>query len=452
MKQLFSFAHEYDEFEKSIRNYNAWFIQLRWGFAVGLLCIVLILKILLKLDFTIFQLSAIFAVDIFILFYNYYFYRTKNKSTFLAAKSLLKISFSQILLDLFSLGVLVYFTGGIETPIFLFYIFHMIIGSLLLPRALMYLIAWVLIVNISIFSILEYRNIIPHQSIVGLYHFSLYNDFNFIVAYLITFSFLLMMSITLTNKIVSELYLREAQLKRALDDVHNAEKSKQKFVTAIIHELKTPISAASANLDLILSNILGEMNDLIRDKVKRARFRLNESIKMINGILRVSRFKLLNKIEPEEIRISGIIQDIINSMDSIILRKQINVVYDDNENSPIIADRVLIELAMSNLINNAVKYTHDEGRVEILLFDEDDFRNIEIADNGIGIPEKEIEKIFEEYYRASNSKNIEGTGTGLSLVKEIIEVHNGKISIKSPSRLGTARHPGTECHIMLPLK
>jgi two-component system, OmpR family, sensor histidine kinase BaeS len=194
------------------------------------------------------------------------------------------------------------------------------------------------------------------------------------------------------------------------------------------------------------------MNDLMKEKVKRARFRLGESIKMINGILRVSRFKLLNKLEPEEIRLSEIIQGVIQSLSSLSMQKEIEIVYNDNENTPIIVDKVLIELVISNLLSNALKYSSNKGRVEILLYDEYDWRVIEIADDGVGIPGKEIDKIFEEYYRASNVKSIEGTGTGLSVVKEIIDVHKGKIIIKSPSRLGNVRRPGTEIHITLPLK
>ena len=112
-----------------------------------------------------------------------------------------------------------------------------------------------------------------------------------------------------------------------------------------------------------------------------------------------------------------------------------------------------MELALSNLISNAAKYAINNGNISIILSDNDDSIQLEISDNGIGIPETELSNIFNQFYRASNvdRTKIEGSGMGLSIVKEIIERHGGKIKVQSPSKIGNKNAPGTTFIITLPL-
>jgi signal transduction histidine kinase len=95
----------------------------------------------------------------------------------------------------------------------------------------------------------------------------------------------------------------------------------------------------------------------------------------------------------------------------------------------------------------------DHGQVEVRLVDFEYQLEISVCDNGIGIPQNEFEKVFEDFYRGSNVKasEYEGAGLGLSAVKQIIEKHSGKIAVKSPSEIGTDENPGTCFTIILPL-
>jgi signal transduction histidine kinase len=357
-------------------------------------------------------------------------------------------------LDLLSLSALVYITGGIETPIFMFYIFHMIIGAIILPASIIYSIAGILIFVFSLLSFLEYAGIIVHQSIKGLYPFSFYNELNFVIAFVLFFSSVLIISIFLTHKIASDLYNRERQLKFALDEIEEAEASKQKYIIAVVHELKSPIAAATSFLDIILGGFVGEINDAVKDKLIKTKSRVVESIENINSILRVSKYKLLNKIEFENISLHNIIQSNIDKTKIIADRNNIQIKFIDNsiEDNFLSGDNVLLNLAFSNLIGNAVKYTPHGGKVNISIDQSLDHYIVSISDTGIGIPRDEHEKIFEEYYRASNTSNkaIEGTGTGLAVVKQVINSHNGQITLKSPSLIGNRENPGTTFIVSLP--
>jgi len=99
-----------------------------------------------------------------------------------------------------------------------------------------------------------------------------------------------------------------------------------------------------------------------------------------------------------------------------------------------------IQEAVLNLVANSVKYTPRSGKVNVNVIDKGNSIFIEISDTGIGIPEGELPKIFDEFYRASNAKNIEkdGTGLGLAIARQIVERHNGKIRVESEEGKGTA--------------
>ena len=94
---------------------------------------------------------------------------------------------------------------------------------------------------------------------------------------------------------------------------------------------------------------------------------------------------------------------------------------------------------VTNLLLNAIKYTPENGKVTVSIKNENDFAVVEIADTGIGIPANEIGKVFQEFFRASNAREVErnGTGLGLSIAKYIVERHNGKIWVESKENNGT---------------
>ena len=107
----------------------------------------------------------------------------------------------------------------------------------------------------------------------------------------------------------------------------------------------------------------------------------------------------------------------------------------------------LLKLALSNLISNAFKYTNQDGKVEVRILDNQNLLTIIIADSGIGIPKKDIDRIFNDFYRSSVSKKlaIEGTGLGLSIVNNIIKKFGGSARVESPSYLfKDEKNPGTQ--------
>lgn len=379
-----------------------------------------------------------------------YFYLMKSPLVKNSLTSLnpLFISLLQIVIDLFLLGVLSYYTGGVESPINFFYVFHMIIGSMILPGYVIYTLAIIIVIFFYTGAFLEYFGIIPHQIFFGMSNTSFYNNLTAVIVITTAFGIMVIISVFFANSLASALYRREQELRLALDKLNEAEKTKQKYTMGVVHEIKTPIAAVQSYLDLILGKFVGEVPENIEDKIRKARIRSDEAIQIINDVLSISRLRLSEKILREPVDIGEVLNAVVNRRKAQAENKRIELEFKDNRihNNLLFGDKNLLDLAFSNLIGNAIKYTDPGGKVEIVLNNSKERTAfIEICDNGIGIPIEEQKNIFQEFYRASNVKerSQEGIGLGLSVVKYIIEQHGGKISFQSPSRLADEHKAGT---------
>jgi len=145
------------------------------------------------------------------------------------------------------------------------------------------------------------------------------------------------------------------------------------------------------------------------------------------------------QLKLEIIDIKGLINSILQGFEKNARDKGLKLIFDIVDNlPPAAADRVRLEQVIVNLVDNAIKYTN-QGEVKISARKEDKTIRIDVEDTGIGIPEKDIPRIFERFYRVDKgrSREIGGTGLGLAIVKHIIQAHKGQIWVKSISGRGT---------------
>jgi signal transduction histidine kinase len=220
-----------------------------------------------------------------------------------------------------------------------------------------------------------------------------------------------------------------------------------------VHEIKTPLAAVHSYLDIVINKILGPVDGKIEERLIRARVRSGEAIQMINDVLKISKLRLLDEVTKEDIDPGDIVIPLIKKQSVNLRAKHIMLNFFDvrTNKKKIKGDKLLLEIAFSNLISNAVKYVGNNGMIELDMTDTSTYVEIEVSDNGIGIPKEDLDKIFTDFFRASNikDKSYEGTGLGLSVVKQIIERHNGSISVVSPSKLCMENRPGAAFKIRL---
>ncbi len=444
-----------EEFWKAIKRRNLFFIKLRYIAVIMLLLFNYVLEYVIDLYFTDEQHQNILFIALFLLSYNLLFhFSRKFLKNIPMTFNPLYLSLLQIVIDLTTLLILVYITGGIESPLKLFLIFHIIIGSLILPGYVIYIITTLTLLMMTSISYLEYHAYIPHFGFGGLYETPLFDNPQYVLMRLITLGLMMFISAFLTNRIAHQLYSQEKQLMDALDEINKSEVKKQKYIMGVVHEIKTPIAATKSILTLIVDGFVGEVAQPIKEKLNRAIIRSTESLGMINNILRISRLRLIDEKISEEVNIYNLVNELLEENKDRLSEKSINVIRETigHKKRKIKGDKFLLQLAISNIISNAIKYSNNNGKIQITIKYMDEFLELSVCDDGIGVKEVELDKIFENYYRVKNieAEYQEGAGVGLSLVREIVYQHRGEIIATSPSPIGTVERPGTCFIIKLP--
>ncbi|MFZ1529511.1 MAG: ATP-binding protein [Ferruginibacter sp.] len=202
----------------------------------------------------------------------------------------------------------------------------------------------------------------------------------------------------------------------------------QHFMMAITHELKTPIAVSKLNLETMQKHRLDEARQqrLIQNTLQEAN-RLND---LCNNLLLSSQIEAGGTVStPEEIDMASLLQKTVYDYTVRYPERKIEGSFE--ENVPVNGDPVLLQMAVSNLIENALKYSPKEKPVKLLLSKTGKLAIVQVIDEGPGIADTEKKKIFDKFYRLGNeaTKKAKGTGLGLYLVKKIIFTHKGQINL-----------------------
>lgn len=208
------------------------------------------------------------------------------------------------------------------------------------------------------------------------------------------------------------------------------------YLNDMTHELKTPISNVGLICDMLKDDSVhfdGEQTKHYLEVIRYENKRLNL---LVNQMLQAARYE--NKgisLEISETNVNEVLTGVANTY-RITVEKNNGHIYleTDRENTCIMADRLHFTNIVSNLIDNAVKYCDKEPKIVISAFKDSNGYIVEVKDNGLGIEEKEQEKIFRKYYRVKSSnkiKNLTSYGIGLSYVKEVMKMHGGEVKLKS---------------------
>lgn len=217
------------------------------------------------------------------------------------------------------------------------------------------------------------------------------------------------------------------------------ENTREEFVSNVSHELKTPLSA----IKVLTESMLNEKDiplDIYREFLSDINSEIDRMTNIVNDLLTL--VKLDKKRFPLNIsdtNLNNMLENIIKRLTPLADKKNIELEFTCNKNIILQADEMKLSLAISNLIDNGIKYTPSGGKVKINIDSDENFAYITVQDNGIGINENEQEKIFERFYRIDKTRDREtgGTGLGLSITNSTIIMHNGNIKLTSDEGLGT---------------
>lgn len=245
-----------------------------------------------------------------------------------------------------------------------------------------------------------------------------------------------------------QLYSREMQshldnleeiVSERTKEIAQLSEEKDAFLAVLTHDMGSPLNTIKLTMDMIKRKpaIMAERPDLA-DRIVRSQAMLQQ---LVSDIVDLGRMEAGNPIEikEENLNLFKLVQDIVEELRTRARLESIQLQIDESaEAVNIMADSYQIHRVLTNLITNAIKYTPQNGKINISVSQNDDMAEVTIKDSGYGIPKEELSTIFDPYQRVSaNADKAQGTGLGLSITKAIIEAHDGTIHVESERNIGS---------------
>lgn len=228
------------------------------------------------------------------------------------------------------------------------------------------------------------------------------------------------------------LMIRNITENARLDDM------RKEFVANVSHEFKTPLTSIKGYSETMMRVELKQ--EEIEDFARVINREANRMDRLVGDLLQLSKFDY-NKavIKKVNINMADLTKIVVDKMQLLAKQKEHKLEYEFDKVAKIYADKDSIEQVLINIISNSIKYTPDGGIIKVKLNSDNEKIYLSISDNGLGIPKKDLERIFERFYRVDKTRSREmgGTGLGLSIVKEILDSNKGTINMESEIDVGT---------------
>lgn len=226
-----------------------------------------------------------------------------------------------------------------------------------------------------------------------------------------------------------------------ITNIFTLDTMKKDFVANVSHELKTPITSIKGFLETLLSGAMDNKDNALKflNIISKNTERLNNIIDDLLLLSKVEQIQDARYLEFEDRNVYKILKSAIENLIHKAEMKSIGINSECDEGLIFPLNSNLIEQAIINLIDNAIKYSAKNTEIKVAAFVNDNVLNITVADNGIGIPKEDIPRLFERFYRVDKARTREegGTGLGLSIVKHICFVHNGTVEVESEINKGS---------------
>jgi len=217
-------------------------------------------------------------------------------------------------------------------------------------------------------------------------------------------------------------------------------KVRYQFLSVLSHELKAPLNALEGYLRMMQEKQAGDKIDDYSNHIDRSLQRIQSMRNLIMDLLDFTKIRLEKKEDKiQEIDLAEVAKGAVVTVQPYAIQMEVTINLNVRNDSNIMADPEDMDIIFNNLISNAVKYNRFGGKVDISIESTDNEITLRFADTGIGISEEDRENLFREFMRVKNerTKNISGSGLGLSIVRKVIELYHGEISVESTPDVGT---------------
>ncbi|TXI64557.1 MAG: HAMP domain-containing histidine kinase [Flavobacterium sp.] len=229
-----------------------------------------------------------------------------------------------------------------------------------------------------------------------------------------------------------ELYVLSENINNLLNRIENAVDREKQFTSDASHELRTPLAVMKGTMEVLIRKPRNQQE--YEEKIQFCISEVDRLNHMVDQLLLLARFENQKQnVKQESIYLNALILDNLTRFSDKIESKKLKIKADFTDDYYIQSDNYLVSIIFSNLISNAIKYSHDNGEIVLQLEKTSTEIIFTVSDNGVGISEQDLNKIFNSFYRSdvSNHPEIKGTGLGLSIVKRLCDLLNFKITVES---------------------
>jgi len=236
-----------------------------------------------------------------------------------------------------------------------------------------------------------------------------------------------------------ELEAFSASILQAKGELERASKFKDQFLSTMSHELRTPLNAVLGFSDLLTEERYGPLNDRQRRYIGHIHTGGKHLLRLINDILDLSKIEAGRlQLAIESVSVKTAFGEVADVMRPLAEKKSHSLLVNTLNELSVRADAVRFKQVLMNLIGNAIKFTPEGGKIELAARQLGEVVRVEVRDSGPGIPPEEQQRIFEAFYRSTQTeKTVEGTGLGLAITKRLVELHGGHLGLESQQGMGT---------------
>jgi len=419
---------------ETLRLRTGWYINLRWIAVLGLIFSIPVGEVFL--EFRLSYPSIIFFSSLTILINLFFFFIYRYLPYFheYIELGLLEL---QIIIDLIIISFLIHFSGGIDNPFFFLYIVQVILSGILFPGALLPFINAVLAAFLlTLWTLLEHTGAVYSYTLEET-HISNAKMITALSAFYITnFAgiYIIYSFMKVYRSLKKVIDTKSQLLEQSIED-------RNKAFRYAAHELKSPMSAIKITLETIKEVFKDELKPEVKGMIFRAEKRSEQVLNMVKEIIAITQYNLgMDKPVIEKLELNNWLSESVALFKTDAMKKEISLTFKPlHKKLEVEIDKPGMEKIIVNLISNAIRYTPDGGEVSVECFSRQRGFGFSVRDNGIGLEKDELEKIFDEFYRSKKAKEMEqlGTGLGLNLVKEIVRINNGAITVDSTPGKGS---------------
>ena len=424
-------VHESAQFvsAESLRRRSDWFIKVRWVAALGVEALALVATGVAGIPL---PLAGISAAAVLLVVLNWAYWLRNRRVEPRAIRLEIRMLKVQMATDLLLLTLLLNLTGGLENPFYFIYILHVLIASLLFRRGDLYQIALVSGLLFSAVVVGEYAHLLPHHHLQG--SGNLGHGLPYVTAALISFWVVLVGAAYTGSSIMRHNRAIKDELVQRQRELEDKDRAKVDFFRFVSHEIKTPVVTAQSAVEAVLAVEEKSLAPRAVRMLERAVARMDQALQIVRDLTQLTRTEMRIEGELRWVDLKALLERLLAAQREQIANRGLTAQLDlPPEELRLRSDEGMVEKIFGNLISNAVRYNRPGKMLRVVARDQGACIRVTVEDQGIGIAPEEQERVFDEFYRTREAKEVSriGTGLGLPIVKRFVDHLGGTLALRS---------------------